>query len=118
MSKASAKESLLGELHAKVAEIMLSALKAHDAKATLAMAALNRARDAEDIEGMVQAITLIPEPNAALLGAITKFLKDNEITCNTDDSESMSALEQRMKAKGDARGLKIADVPVDMSVAN
>lgn len=118
MSKSSAKESLLGELHATVAKIMLNALKAHDAKAIMVMSMVTAAKENGDAEAMANAIIMLPEPNAALLGAVTKFLKDNEITCNTEDDDTMSALEQRMKAKGDARDLKIAEIPIDMLVAN
>lgn len=88
MTKKSAPEDKLGELHAKVADVMLKALDAIELA--------NEKAPATDDEGN----PLLPmEPSAALLGAITKFLKDNSITCNTEDSQSLSGLQQRLKDK-------------------
>ena len=88
VTKASAPEDKLGALHAKVADVMLKALDAIELA--------NEKAPEQDDDGN----SLPPmEPSAALLGAITKFLKDNNITCNTEDSQTMTGLQQRLKDK-------------------
>jgi hypothetical protein len=94
MSKGAASESLLGQLHERVAKVMLDALDRY-AKFDLDDIVLG------DPDGNGMVTVSIPEPSAALLGAITKFLKDNDITCQIEESKEMSDLEKRLQAKGD-----------------
>lgn len=42
---------------------------------------------------------LTTDPNPALLGVITKFLKDNEITAVIDESEEMTDLAKKLAEK-------------------
>lgn len=93
MSKATDKR--LGELHGAVAETMLKALTTSDEATQLL----------EDYGEELPVPVLIFLENAkainpALLQAVTKFLKDNDITCAIDDSNTMSDLEKRLAAKG------------------
>jgi NADPH:quinone reductase-like Zn-dependent oxidoreductase len=97
MSNSAATEGSLGLLHAATARIMLQALKRYE---DLDMDDI--VIGADNGSGMVS--VSIPEPSAALLGAITKFLKDNNITCQIDASSEMSDLEKRLQAKGDTTG--------------
>lgn len=88
MTKNAATETKLGKLHDKVADVMLNALETYDEVNEKAQASAD------------EETPFIPlEPSAALLGAITKFLKDNEITCNTDESQKLSGLAARMASK-------------------
>lgn len=92
MSKAT--DKILGELHGRLAKAMLSALESSDSAIVL----------------LEQFSEELPEPvavflekqasyNPALLTAITKFLKDNSITCSIEDNEEISELEKRLKDK-------------------
>lgn len=92
MSKATDKK--LGELHGKLAESMLSALKSSE----VAQALLDEYGD--ELPGPVQVfLDKTASTNPALLTAIAKFLKDNDITCAVEDSPEMTELEQRLQQK-------------------
>jgi hypothetical protein len=53
------------------------------------------------------------EPSAAFLGAVTKFLKDNSVTCSVDDSSSLSELEKRLMAKKTGRNVvQLRDISI------
>lgn len=92
MTERAASETVLGELHSKVARVMTQALDVYD---TAQEIYLNTARDKIE-EGQV-----IPEPvlSAPLLGVMTKFLADNKISCVPADSKELSDLEKRLKSK-------------------
>lgn len=92
MTKAT--DKLLGELHGKLATSMLEALKASDqAKALLD-------EYADELPGAVTAfLSKHADANPALLTAVSKFLKDNSITCAIEDNDEMSELEQRLAKK-------------------
>ena len=94
MSKNNATDTQLGELHGKLAQSMLKALDASNAAADLI------AEYADEIPGPV--LTYLSTQAAAspsLLTAIAKFLKDNEITCQVDESNEMGELEKRLASK-------------------
>lgn len=92
MTKAT--DKLLGELHGKLAKSMLAAL------ATSEQAAALMEEFGEDLPGPVQTfLCKHAETNPALLTAVSKFLKDNSITCAIEDNEEMSELEARLQTK-------------------
>jgi hypothetical protein len=92
MTKASDKQ--LGELHGKLAKSMVRALDASDKAIVL----LDKYED--ELPGeVVEYLTKQADANPALLTAVSKFLKDNAITCSIDDSEELSHLEQLLKTK-------------------
>lgn len=73
---------------------MLRALKASDAAVELLD------EFGEELPGPVQAfLNKQAEANPALLTAVSKFLKDNNITCAIEDSKEMSELEERLSKK-------------------
>lgn len=115
-NKTAAKSELLGRLHAKMAEIMLNTLMAYDEKQAAVAELCTKAKDLGEPD--LVAGVFIQEPSPALLGAITKFLKDNEITCNTEDSAEMSELGKRLEAKTEARKLRLADLPIQEGAPN
>lgn len=85
-----AKESKLGELHEKVATVMVRIL--------------DQVEQAQDkFEQMVQQEDLselvMPEISPAMLGAMTKFLSDNKITCLPEESDQMSELAKTLAQK-------------------
>lgn len=74
-----AKEEVLGQLHVKVANVMIRALEAHEV----------------DDEGNV---IVLPTPvNPALLSVMTKFLKDNDITCTGGVGSKADELRERLQ---------------------
>lgn len=101
MTKQTATDKELSKLHKKVAKAMLQQLD----DAEEAQKLLDR-KYFDDEENEV----FIPEDvrmflkkcvsaSPALLTAITKFLKDNEITCQVDESDEMSDLQKRLANK-------------------
>lgn len=88
MSKTAATEADLGRLHTAVARIMSTTLrnlqKAQDAFEEALEAA------AGDPDAVMAAIAERPEVSPALLAAVTKFLSDNKITCQVEESEALS----------------------------
>lgn len=89
-----AKEDKLGSLHEKVAEVLTVMLEGTTLEAEY---------DAEGVE--VAAPTVIP-PSAATITAAIQFLKNNNITCVPDESNSLGRLkeaQERRAAERDAR---------------
>lgn len=80
-----ASESILGNLHERLAETYLDLLKG---------------RPVFDEAG--EEVGRIPL-GAADLQAINKFLKDNDITCAPDDSSKLAEIEERMRERNDRR---------------
>lgn len=78
MSKGPATEGRLGDLHNKIAEVMISALD-------------NIASDDE------------AELNPALLSVMVRFLDSNKVTCAPEAGNSMGELEQRLAEKAKKR---------------
>lgn len=54
--------------------------------------------------------TIFTEPSPAMLSAITKFLKDNDIGMSKEDAEELSGLERRLAEK--RKGMNIRDLRV------
>ena len=84
MAKKSANEATLGNLHAKVAGVFTRILDVYDARLS------NTVVDA-DGDPLPQ-----EDPNPAMMGAITKFLKDNAIAFDTEELTTLSDTEQRL----------------------
>ena len=92
MSKAS--DKILGDLHGKLAKSMLSALESSDTAQDL----LTAYGEELPIE-VIQFLTKLSSNNPALLTAVSKFLKDNDITCSIEESHELSELEIRLANK-------------------
>jgi len=112
MAKGSAKESSMGALHALLAQVFTKSLEAVEEDLTLAERAREIALldlddlDTEDALDVANALKKIAgvlgqgcNVNPALLSAVAKFLKDNDISFDEDDIEELSALEKRLKDK-------------------
>ena len=92
MSKAS--ETELAKLHGRVAQSMLTAL---DNQTTAS--ALIAEFGAELPQEVLAFMEKVRTRNPALLTAVSKFLKDSDITAALDDSDTMTELEKRLSAK-------------------
>lgn len=92
---AAATDKQLGELHSRLAlQISKQLEQADQAEALLAN------RDDEDWqEKVVEFLEKCSNASPALLTIAAKFLKDNDITCQVEDSKEMTDLEKRLKAK-------------------
>ncbi|WP_156433870.1 hypothetical protein [Bradyrhizobium retamae] len=95
MSSGPAKESKLGDLHSKVADVMISALD-HIEKAQEAYSLM-------DTEVIADKGIKEPELNPALLSVMVRFLDANKITCAPEAGNTMSDLEQRLADKSKKR---------------
>lgn len=82
MAKGSAKEDALGALHAQLAVTFTRILEEY-------------AERMEDVDFV--------EPSPAMMGAISKFLKDNSISFDTEEINQLSDTEQRLIARRNAR---------------
>jgi hypothetical protein len=95
VAKGPATEGTLGDLHNKVAEVMISALD------TIEKA--QEAYDQMDVEVIAERGIKQPELNPALLSVMVRFLDANKITCAPEQGNAMSDLEQRLADKGKRR---------------
>lgn len=114
MSKLSATEDSLGELHSKVAKVMKGALDVFDRAQEVYLARTQMLSENPDDPDLVIATADIkePEPNASLLSVMTKFLADNKISCAPSESKELSSLESILSNKKERR--KISNVvPID-----
>ena len=89
-----ASERALADLHSQLAKSMTKSLQ----QTEIAELLLVEYRD-ELPKRVVKFLEDASTASPALLAAISKFLKDNEITCQPDEDEGMSVLEQTLKNK-------------------
>jgi len=95
MQKATDKE--LGELHSLLAKAMKDALTASNEAQELLDACIE---GGEELPLAVEAyLEKAASANPALLTAVAKFLKDNNITAAIEDDSNMSALQERLQGK-------------------
>jgi hypothetical protein len=90
MTIKAASERTLGELHSRVAKVMVGALDVYD---TAQEVYLEKAAQGDTTD------VIVPEVNASLLSVITKFLADNSITCVPEESEELTGLHAKLKEK-------------------
>jgi len=92
MTKAT--DKLLGELHGRLAKSMIAALSASEK----AEALLDEYREVLP-DAVTEFLESTAGTNPALLQAVSRFLKDNDITCVVEENHDMSELEQRLSNK-------------------
>ena len=91
MAKGASTEQSLGNLHNKLTQLFLNILQKYENDLSAMGNAEDELLDAVMDDGMM--------PNPAMLGAITKFLKDNAITLETEALSELSEMEERLAAK-------------------
>lgn len=99
MAKGAATEHTLGGLHAQLAKVFGLTLKKYEK----AMAILEVSATDEISESLIEQLTLIEEPNPAMLSAIAKFLKDNNIGMDSEEVEELNATQRRLAERREAR---------------
>lgn len=110
MASNSANEQELGALHASTAKVLAQALEVLDVaqRAYIKTGGLAQAEDEET--GLAALYAPPPRLEPALMSAITKFLKDNSITAQPEQTEVVSELEQALAAKRKKRKERIGNV--------
>lgn len=107
MAKGAATERTLGALHSRLAEVFTKVLEKYERS----LDRINR----EDIEeSMLEELIKNSEPSPAMLGAISKFLKDNEIGFDSEEIDKLSSTEKRLKDRRERRkqmGINLSVVP-------
>ena len=101
MSKNSATENTLGSLHSKVAAVFQKVLARYESR----LDALDALPDMHDIGEEVLAALMDDAaiPNPAMMSAITKFLKDNEISFDSQEITELNDQERRLAERREKR---------------
>ena len=101
MSKGAAKENTLGGLHGTLARVFQKVLEKYE----LNLEAVAHLRDNGDLEDeMITVLAEIQEPNPAMLSAVSKFLKDNDIMYDTEEIDKLNAQQRRLEELKKKRG--------------
>lgn len=108
MAKGAANERALGDLHSKIARVFNRVLETYEER----LDAPDVEVDADDPMGQPDKM-----PSPIMLGAITKFLKDNAVAFDTEEIEQLSATQERLAARKAKRG-KLASLTTLELVAN
>ena len=106
MTKAT--EDQLAALHGKVAENMISALEQADEATALLVKYYDDKNLPSDVRKFLSKIQVV---SPSLLTAITKFLKDNNISSDVTEDENLSELQKRLseKRKGNVTSISFTD---------
>ena len=101
MAKGASTENKLGALHAKLAVIFTQVLETYEAR----LAMVEQVKSAEEVTEDMMAMLLSAniEPNPAMLGAISRFLKDNSIMFDSEEIQKLSDTESRLVARRASR---------------
>ncbi|WCD56180.1 small terminase subunit [Caulobacter phage KSC] len=102
-----ASEGKLGDLHDKVAEVLIKALDGTTIPAVI-----------DEETGEVQAEEVFMPPSAAWITAATQFLKNNNITCTPSSDNSLGELEQKLKDNQERRKNRIKPDKADFALAS
>ena len=92
-----ATESSLSALHAQIARVMKRELDVYESAQNWFLKFGDTPYTTED--GETVEFPQPPQMPPALLSAITKFLKDNDVTAVPEDSDELSELEQALAVK-------------------
>lgn len=92
-----ATEDTLAQLHGKVAKTMIAALDQADRASSLLMKySVTEEGLPDDVRRFLEDAC---EVNPSLLTSATKFLKDNNISCDPAEDEDLAELQNRLKEK-------------------
>lgn len=96
MAKGAATENALGGLHSKLAGVFIKVLERYETQMDAVQALKDGQIESDMLDELLSADTM---PNPAMLSAISKFLKDNEIMYDTEEVQQLSDLERRLADK-------------------
>lgn len=98
MAKNAASEAALGKLHDKIAQVFTKVLERYERR----MEVIDTI-DVED-ELLKELFDEGAMPSPAMLSAVTKFLKDNEISFSTEQVDNLTAQQRRLEENRQKRG--------------
>lgn len=106
MAKGAAREDKLGKLHSTLTTVFIRVLEKYEMQLAVLEKFGERGDDGEVLadEFMAAAILELGEPNPAMLSAISKFLKDNEIMYDSEELDQLSATQRRLEEMRKKRG--------------
>lgn len=105
MAKGAAKEKQLGALHAKITDVFIKVLSRYEERLDKIESIDPDEFENEMLEELFNENAM---PNPAMLSAVTKFLKDNEISFDTEKLAQLSDQERRLKERRDKRGTVVS----------
>lgn len=97
MAKGAAREDKLGKLHSTLTQVFIRVLDRY-------LEQLEPVSDEQIENEVVDEVLDIFEPNPAMLSAISKFLKDNEIMYDSEQLDQLSATQRRLQEMKKKRG--------------
>lgn len=103
MAKGAAKQETLGKLHNKLTEVFIKVLSRYEDRLD-AIEKINRGEIDLGEEMLTELFDEGAMPNPAMLSAVSKFLKDNEISFDTEQMQELGSLERRLKEQREKRG--------------
>jgi len=101
MAKGSATEAILGTLHDKVAGVFMKVLARYEARLD-AIDGIDM--DAVESDVLEELFNENAMPSPAMLSAVTKFLKDNDIGIDSEEIDELSAQQRRLEERRKNRG--------------
>lgn len=112
MAKGAANETTLGGLHSLLAKVFEKTLQ----KYLKTLEAVDKL-DGDELENelVIAAIAAIGEPNPAMLSALSKFLKDNEIGLDSEEVDQLNATQRQLQDARERRrkaGVDLSVVPL------
>lgn len=117
MAKGASTEKHMGALHATLATVFKKVLDKYEMNLAVIDKFNERDEDgnlvADDM--MAAMVAELGEPNPAMLSAISKFLKDNEIMYDSEEISKLSSQERRLKdmaAKRAGNVVSLNNLPV------
>ena len=116
MAKGAAKEKQLGSLHTTLARVFEKVLLKYEMDLKVIEKFGGTDEDGELVADdlMVAMLAELGEPNPAMLSAIAKFLKDNDIGMDSEAVEELNSTQRRLEERRAARkaaGLNLSVVP-------
>lgn len=111
MAKGAANENALGGLHSLLAQVFERTLQ----KYLKQLEAIENI-DPQKLEGelVVALLEEVGEPNPAMLSALSKFLKDNDIRMDSEEVDKLNNTERQLRDARERRksaGVNLAVVP-------
>lgn len=111
MAKGAANETALGGLHSLLAQVFERTLQ----KYLKQLEAIENI-DSTELEGemVVALLNEVGEPNPAMLSALSKFLKDNDIGMDSEEVDQLNNTERQLRDARERRkkaGVNLAVVP-------
>jgi hypothetical protein len=97
MAKGAAREAKLGKLHSTLTQVFIRVLDRY-------LEQMEPVSDGQIEDEVVDEVLELFEPNPAMLSAISKFLKDNEIMYDSEELDQLSATQRRLQEMKKKRG--------------